>query len=141
MVGRSETGFSEADTICWTSDDDFWADPDKNPPGSRFAAASFVQARFAGDARFDSAQFAGSLDLQKATFATLYLPSNSDPRAESELLPRGIGLVGVTTNRSASNIRSICCSMIERNCACWKGMTGSPSHSSRRRSVERVTTR
>ena len=86
--------FSDAGTIRWESHDSLWADTDQYILGSSFADASFVQAHFSGDARFDNAKFTGALDLREATFATLYLSSHSDPRTESELLPRGIGLVG-----------------------------------------------
>jgi uncharacterized protein YjbI with pentapeptide repeats len=92
FLGAAE--FSDPSTVRWESSDSLWEDPDRDPPGSSFADVSFVQARFGGDARFDSVKFAGELDLREATFATLSLPSDSDSGAESELLPLRIGLVG-----------------------------------------------
>lgn len=90
----STAEFSDASTIYWEPLDSVWTDPDGFVPGSSFADASFVQTRFGGDARFDSAKFTGAFDLREAILVSLYLASDSDPATESALLPSRIGLVG-----------------------------------------------
>jgi hypothetical protein len=90
----SAAEFSDLSTTRWESSDSLWADPNKDLPGSSFTDLSFVETRFSGDARFENVKFTGALDLREATFATLYLPSDSDSRTESELLPLELGLVG-----------------------------------------------
>lgn len=86
--------FSDLGTRAWERGESVWTSLDEDLPASSFSDASFVQARFAGDARFDSVKFAGMLDLRQATFLTLSLPSHRNRDTESDWLPRRIGLVG-----------------------------------------------